>query len=72
MSRQNRCSSIRFVRQSGGLGRFMPQPFPYGKLKDPFGHEWSLAMHQYDFTPEEMEKGAQEPFAHMPGCSEKA
>lgn len=25
----------------------------YGKLKDPFGHEWSIASHVKDVTPEE-------------------
>ncbi len=26
----------------------------YGKLVDPFGHEWSLATHKEDLTPEEI------------------
>jgi PhnB protein len=38
----------------------------YGKLQDPFGHQWSLATHQYEFTPEEMQKGAAQAFAQMP------
>ena len=37
----------------------------YGKLKDPFGHEWSIATHQRDLTPEQMQKGASEAFAKM-------
>src|SRR5262245_58471710 len=37
----------------------------YGKLKDPFGHEWSLATHKRDLTPEEMQKGAAEAFKNM-------
>ncbi|MGY4827035.1 VOC family protein [Sphaerotilaceae bacterium SBD11-9] len=28
----------------------------YGQLKDPFGHMWSLATHQHDYTPEEMKQ----------------
>jgi uncharacterized glyoxalase superfamily protein PhnB len=28
----------------------------YGKLKDPFGHQWSIATHISDPTPEEMQK----------------
>jgi PhnB protein len=28
----------------------------YGKLSDPFGHEWSIATHQYEYTPEEMKE----------------
>jgi PhnB protein len=27
----------------------------YGQLTDPFGHRWSLATHQRDLTPEEIE-----------------
>lgn len=25
-----------------------------GKIRDPFGHTWSIASHVYDYTPEEM------------------
>jgi PhnB protein len=35
----------------------------YGKLKDPFGHEWSIATHIEDLTPEEMEKRMKASFA---------
>jgi PhnB protein len=28
----------------------------YGKLKDPFGHHWSLATHKEDVSPEDMAK----------------
>lgn len=34
----------------------------YGKLKDPFGHEWALATHVKDMTPEETQKAAEEFF----------
>jgi PhnB protein len=37
----------------------------YGKLKDPFGHEWGIATHQEDVGPEEMAKRAEEFFASM-------
>jgi PhnB protein len=30
----------------------------YGKLIDPFGHQWHLATHKEDVTPEEMSKRA--------------
>lgn len=33
----------------------------YGKVKDPFGHEWSLATHKEDLSPEEI-KQRQEKF----------
>jgi uncharacterized glyoxalase superfamily protein PhnB len=28
----------------------------YGILTDPFGHQWSIATHKRDVTPEEMKK----------------
>ena len=28
----------------------------FGKLRDPFGHEWALATHVWDLTPDEMQK----------------
>ena len=35
----------------------------YGKVTDPFGHEWTFATHIRDMTPEEMAKAAQEYFS---------
>lgn len=32
----------------------------YGKVKDPFGHEWGIATHIADLTPEEIGKAAAE------------
>jgi PhnB protein len=32
----------------------------YGKLIDPFGHEWALATHKEDVGPEEMDRRAEE------------
>jgi len=34
----------------------------YGRLVDPFGHEWSVATHQEDLSPEELSKRAQAAF----------
>ena len=31
----------------------------YGKVEDPFGHDWSIATHTADLTPEEMMKAAE-------------
>ena len=31
----------------------------YGKLKDPFGHEWQIATHKEDLTAKQMAKRAQ-------------
>ncbi len=35
----------------------------YGKVVDPFGHEWSFATHQKDMTPEEMMEAAKTAFS---------
>ena len=32
----------------------------YGKLEDPFGHDWSIATHVLEVSPEEMQKGMEE------------
>jgi PhnB protein len=37
----------------------------YGKLKDPFGHSWSVATHKEDVAPEEMSKRMKEATAKM-------
>lgn len=44
----------------------------YGKFTDPFGHEWSVATHVADLTPEEIEKGAQAFYAAMGQQQKKA
>ena len=31
----------------------------YGKLEDPFGHQWSVATHLRDVSPEEMQQAMQ-------------
>jgi uncharacterized glyoxalase superfamily protein PhnB len=38
----------------------------YGKLRDPFGHKWSIATHTADLSAEEMKKGMDETMAKMP------
>ena len=37
----------------------------YGRLKDPFGHSWSIATHKEDVAPAEMSKRMQEAVAKM-------
>jgi PhnB protein len=37
----------------------------YGKLRDPFGHQWGLAQHIEDVAPEEMKKRSDEWAAKM-------
>ncbi|MRR53413.1 MAG: VOC family protein [Deltaproteobacteria bacterium] len=36
-----------------------------GAVKDPFGHNWTLATHTKDLTVEEIEQGAKEAFSQM-------
>lgn len=40
----------------------------YGKLKDPFGHDWGMATHIEDVPPEEMPARMQKAFANMGNC----
>jgi hypothetical protein len=42
----------------------------YGIVIDPFGHEWSIATHVKDVTPEEMSKAAAAMFAGGPPCGD--
>jgi PhnB protein len=37
----------------------------YGKITDPFGHQWGLAKHVEDVAPEEMKRRSQEYAAKM-------
>jgi PhnB protein len=37
----------------------------YGKLADPFGHEWGMATHKEDVSPEEMRKRGEAAMAEM-------
>jgi PhnB protein len=37
----------------------------YGMIADPFGHEWSLATHKEDLTPEQIQERAKETMAQM-------
>jgi len=37
----------------------------YGKITDPFGHQWGLAQHVEDVAPEEMKRRSQEYAAKM-------
>jgi PhnB protein len=38
----------------------------YGKLKDPFGHKWSIATHIKDMSADEMKKSMDEAMSKMP------
>ena len=37
----------------------------YGRLSDPFGHQWSVGTHKEDVAPEEMKKRMQAAMANM-------
>jgi uncharacterized glyoxalase superfamily protein PhnB len=37
----------------------------YGIVTDPYGHQWSMASHVKDMTPEQMQKAAAAAFAQM-------
>jgi PhnB protein len=37
----------------------------FGTISDPFGHQWQIATHVEDLSPEEMEKRGQEAMANM-------
>lgn len=43
----------------------------YGMVSDPFGHNWSIATHLRDLTPEQLKAAAEEACA-QPHCSEAA
>ena len=40
----------------------------YGVVEDPFGHQWSIATHVKDLTPEQIAANAKALFAKMPKC----
>jgi PhnB protein len=40
----------------------------YGKILDPFGHEWSLATHKEDVAPDQMGERAKAFFASLAGA----
>ena len=49
--------------QAGATAKMPPQDMfwgdRFGKLADPYGHEWSIASHVEDVAPDEMMKRAQ-------------
>jgi uncharacterized glyoxalase superfamily protein PhnB len=38
----------------------------YGRVEDPFGHQWEIATHKEDLTPKEMRKRAEAMFSQPP------
>ena len=44
----------------------------YGIVVDPCGHEWAIATHQHDLTPEQISKAAEAAFASgATGCADR-
>jgi len=43
----------------------------YGLVADPFGHQWSIATHTKDLSPEEMQREQDEAMAKMPPAAVK-
>lgn len=48
--------------KAGATGTMPPQDMfwgdRYGRLTDPYGHNWSIATHMKDLTPEQIQEGA--------------
>jgi PhnB protein len=60
------------VQQAADAGATVTMPVDdmfwgdrFGKVTDPFGHEWGIATHTEDLTPEEMQERAREAMASM-------
>ena len=55
-----------FVKRAVAAGAKITMPVDdmfwgdrYGKLEDPFGHQWSVATHKRDVSPDEMKQAMQ-------------
>ena len=59
-------AAIKRAEKAGATVTMPPQDMfwgdRYGKVTDPFGHEWSFAAHIKDMSPQEMESAAQAAF----------
>ena len=56
-----------FARRAAAAGAKITMPVDdmfwgdrYGKLEDPFGHQWSVGTHVRDVSPEEMQRAMKE------------
>ena len=61
------------IKRAADAGATVVMPAPdmfwgdrFGKVQDPFGHEWSFATHISEPTPEEMAKAVEEMFSEAP------
>lgn len=66
---ENVDSAFNQAVKAGAKGDMPPQDMfwgdRYGKVTDPFGHQWSLATHVEDVAPQEMERRAKEWMSKM-------
>jgi uncharacterized glyoxalase superfamily protein PhnB len=62
-------ASFKRAVDAGATARMPPMDMfwgdRFGSLVDPFGHQWSMATHKEDVSPEEMAKRSKEAFANM-------
>jgi uncharacterized glyoxalase superfamily protein PhnB len=56
-----------FVAKAAAAGAKVTMPVAdmfwgdrYGKVQDPFGHDWSVATHKRDVTPDEMQRAMEQ------------
>ncbi len=64
----------RAVSAGAKVGRPLMDQFwgdRYGVVSDPYGHQWSLASHIKDMSPEDMQQAQDEAFAKMPPQAER-
>ncbi|HJT69408.1 MAG TPA: VOC family protein [Terriglobales bacterium] len=64
----------RAVSAGAKVGRPLMDQFwgdRYGVVSDPYGHQWSLASHIKDMSPEDMQRAQDEAFAKMPPQAER-
>jgi PhnB protein len=61
-----------FVQRAVDAGATLTMPVDdmfwgdrYGKFTDPFGHDWNIATHREDLSPEEIEQRGREAMASM-------
>ena len=56
------------AREAGATVKMPPMDMfwgdRYGVVVDPFGHQWSIATHQRDLTPQQMMEGLKKSMAH--------
>ena len=61
-------AAIDRAREAGATVKMPPQDMfwgdRYGVVVDPFGHQWSIATHLRDLTPQQIAQGMKQSMAH--------